>query len=83
MGIQGSGAKIGNRNSIGHGVRVGSGVRVAGEVRARSGPRAVGMMRAERAASMRHENPGSGHPSVKRRGLASPQQHHTTRWAVS
>ena len=84
MGIQGSGAKIGNRNSIGHearvgsearvrnGVKVKSGVRVADKVRARSGPRAMGVMRAECTASMRCENPVSGHPSVKRRGLASP-----------
>ena len=84
QGVQGSGAKRDNRNSIGHGVRVGSrvrvrngvkvknGVRVADEVRARSGPRAMGMMRVERAASMRCGNPGSGRPSIKKRGLASP-----------
>ena len=83
-GVQGSGVKRDNRNSIGHGVRVGSrvrvgngvkvknGVRVANEVRARSGPRAMGMMRVERAASMRCGNPGSGRPSVKKRGPASP-----------
>ena len=78
VGIQGSGAKIGSKNSIGcgvrvrNGVKVESGVRVADEVRARSGTRAVGVMREEHAASMRCENPASGHQSVKRRGLASP-----------
>ena len=83
-GVQGSEAKIDNRNSIGHRVRVGSGVRVrsgvkvengvrvTNKVRARSGPRAMSAMRAECAASMRCKNPGSGHPSLKKRGPASP-----------
>ena len=72
MGVQGSGMKIGNRNSIGHGVKAKNRVRVTDVVTAGSGPRAVGMMRAERTASMRHENPESGRPSIKRRDPASP-----------
>ena len=84
VGVQESGAKIGNRSSIGcrvrvrSRVRVGSGVkvenavRVADEVRARRGPRAVGVKRAECTASMRHENMGSGRPSLEKRGQVSP-----------
>ena len=78
VGVQGSGTKIGNRNSTGQGVRVRSGVRVesgvrvTADVRARSSPRAMGAMRVERAVSMRCKNPGSGHPSIKRRDPASP-----------
>ena len=60
-------ANAANGNLIGHRARVANEARVTGVAKARGGPRAIGMMRTESVAGMRHVDLGSGHPSMNGR----------------